>query len=509
MSNIELSQGSADERQCKQLAFHVDSEIVDLDIIAPTFASLTFENDSTYTVLENQFAQADGVLHNPLSTSVSCTREEICDVIEEVICSSDDVQLFPHHFTESKAVCEICGKTLDSIPPEYSSNGQHKPSGVICEPCAKDAFGSSIYSSDYNTNSEKWELSQEEEHRCDICGEVFLNQQSLNIHRLPSNSSIHCKTCLVHFATETHLKEHEKVHECEKPFACRICNESFATTSELTVHAAKHEQYQCKICNMMFPSSAQCTDHVNRVHMMGLSVDDVFFSNPNSKQQRGKKWSNRTCNLCNRTFTTAASFQVHVKLHENETSFTCPVCLRQFKLENYLKRHMLMHARSREFNCHYCGKQFRLKSNLDEHVRIHTGERPYRCDYCNLTFTQNSTLRRHLVIHTGQRVHECGVCGKAFARPNQLTIHERIHSGEKPFECKVCRVTFNQSSQLNRHTKKLHPAQLESYKELHEDPLSNALSMQDEIPKWDIYMPRISLGLDSPSPSPMGTDKFL
>ena len=37
-------------------------------------------------------------------------------------------------------------------------------------------------------------------------------------------------------------------------------------------------------------------------------------------------------------------------------------------------------------------------------------------------------------------------------------------------------------------------AQLESYKELHEDPLSNALSMQDEIPKWDIYMPRISLG---------------
>ena len=137
----------------------------------------------------------------------------------------------------------------------------------------------------------------------------------------------------MHFATETHLKEHEKVHECEKPFACRICNESFATTSELTVHAAKHEQYQCKICNMMFPSSAQCTDHVNRVHMMGLSVDDVFFSNPNSKQQRGKKWSNRTCNLCNRTFTTAASFQVHVKLHENETSFTCPVCLRQFKLE--------------------------------------------------------------------------------------------------------------------------------------------------------------------------------
>ena len=137
----------------------------------------------------------------------------------------------------------------------------------------------------------------------------------------------------MHFATETHLKEHEKVHECEKPFACRICNESFATTSELTVHAAKHEQYQCKICNMMFPSSAQCTDHVNRVHMMGLSVDDVFFSNPNSKQQRGKKSSNRTCNLCNRTFTTAASFQVHVKLHENETSFTCPVCLRQFKLE--------------------------------------------------------------------------------------------------------------------------------------------------------------------------------
>ena len=83
-----------------------------------------------------------------------------------------------------KAVCEICGKTLDSIPPENSSTGQHKPAGVICEPCAKDAFGSSIYSSDYNTNSEKWELSQEEEHRCDICGEVFLNQQSLGNHKV-------------------------------------------------------------------------------------------------------------------------------------------------------------------------------------------------------------------------------------------------------------------------------------------------------------------------------------
>ncbi|XP_075243723.1 uncharacterized protein LOC142337971 [Convolutriloba macropyga] len=457
------------------------NEVDDLDNIAPTISHLRYETEVSCSI-QSALALNLETQHEKTSDEDSWKNSDVvCQVIEEVICSSEDV--FPAQFSSAniqKAVCETCGKALSALPTYQLDENEQKEKlisisrckGVTCESCAKFVYHSAVRANALKKELDDWQIEQEEDLRCDICADIFQDSNSLHRHKkthsrlLPaSGDTLQCEKCLLKFASESHLSEHNcLLEEEEKPYCCRVCTMAFSTIKELAKHAVnlhrEMQKYECKYCEKKFSSEAHCNSHVTRVHAMGLSVDDVIFPPPQSvtSATRGKK-NALLCNVCGKAFKTKEKLELHCKsVHSDEKPFTCPVCLKSFRLNDYLKRHMLMHARSSkgEYVCEFCGKQFRLSNNLTEHRRIHTGERPYRCDLCGLTFTQNSTLRRHIVVHTNDRQYKCEICGKAFARPNQLTIHQRVHTGEKPFECKVCLHKFNQSSQLTRHMNKYH-----------------------------------------------------
>jgi KRAB domain-containing zinc finger protein len=71
-----------------------------------------------------------------------------------------------------------------------------------------------------------------------------------------------------------------------------------------------------------------------------------------------------------------------------------------------LKRHMNVHSggaggvdRSK-FPCHLCDKSFSTEAYLNQHMRFHTGENLFKCTVCDKGFLVKRSLQQHMNVHT-------------------------------------------------------------------------------------------------------------
>ncbi|KAK7115019.1 uncharacterized protein [Littorina saxatilis] len=206
---------------------------------------------------------------------------------------------------------------------------------------------------------------------------------------------------------------------------------------------------------------------------------------------------------------------------------TCPICQKTFSRADSLTCHMRVHTGDRPYVCEYCSTSYKVSSHLRDHVRSkHTNTTPYECEKCNKTFTYNTAKRRHekicgkdlservefvcakcekgFVTAKGYEKHqmkcnesrtvvsgvkdedmpficitcekrydtfpgldrhqrffcgrspqkgryECEECGKVFLKRNRYITHTRRHVGDKPFKCTQCDACFYDSRTLRRH----------------------------------------------------------
>ncbi|KAM8828639.1 uncharacterized protein AB9W97_004492 [Spinachia spinachia] len=157
------------------------------------------------------------------------------------------------------------------------------------------------------------------------------------------------------------------------------------------------------------------------------------------------------CTTCPKTFSKAASLNIHIKAHSGEKAHSCSHCGKRFGRADLLKSHGRTHTGERPYSCHLCSKTYAHPSQLRIHKRVHTGEKPYSCSHCGKRFNEHNQLKVHLRTHTGERPYSCQQCGKTFSNAGNLRIHERIHTGEKPYCCAQCGKSFNALGDLKTH----------------------------------------------------------
>uniref|UniRef100_A0A8C1J679 Ovo-like zinc finger 1b n=1 Tax=Cyprinus carpio TaxID=7962 RepID=A0A8C1J679_CYPCA len=130
---------------------------------------------------------------------------------------------------------------------------------------------------------------------------------------------------------------------------------------------------------------------------------------------------------------------------------SCQVCQKTFTSARMLKRHVKRHSETKKYSCEHCGKGFNDAFDLKRHVRTHTGVRPYKCTLCVKAFTQRCSLESHLrKIHAvtqqyaykerRDKLYVCEECG--------LTAQTRKVEVNRVLNCqKRC-----ESADENRHT---------------------------------------------------------
>lgn len=183
---------------------------------------------------------------------------------------------------------------------------------------------------------------------------------------------------------------------------------------------------------------------------------------------------NLSCTLCNLSFESEDTFDLHMQTSHSNTSdespassdvnksitkslFECPDCHKVFAENKILKRHLKIHSPIKPHACTECDMSFAESSNLSKHMKKHTGElrnvvgKPNLCSVCGKGFKWASSLSKHMKHHTRHKILTCPYCPKYYVEARSLNIHMRSHTGEKPFICEVCKKGFTQMGNLEKH----------------------------------------------------------
>lgn len=326
--------------------------------------------------------------------------------------------------------------------------------------------------------------------QCFLCDLAFVKEKSLQIHcrrnhngqytdeqlreatdkqstpvkaNIPKNRQYSCSlSCDTKpFTTKYELFEHlQQKHAADKPYKCRECQRTFATTKTLSKHIEVHDRNRrptCKYCGLQFVQFHSMVKHQKRhegdaIHL--CPICSMPFQAEKFLQRHMRVHANgkpHKCTHCDKTFAQSCDKMKHMRIHTGERPYSCTVCGKTFAHLTSINKHSFVHTNERAFQCSVCGKSFQHKSNLVVHMRMHTGERPYRCTVCAKTFYASGHYNDHMRIHSGTKSYRCDVCDKAFVHQSSYQKHKKVHTGEKPNRCQLCDKRFSQPGHLKEH----------------------------------------------------------
>lgn len=112
---------------------------------------------------------------------------------------------------------------------------------------------------------------------CDLCGDVFRNNDRLANHKkkVHFKNPVKCPKCPRMCVSDYYLNRHiKRKHEVHKDFICSSCGQGFAFKGELTSHFRNvHDKlsrpkkiYSCKFCDKTYKCQKSIVIHERSVH---------------------------------------------------------------------------------------------------------------------------------------------------------------------------------------------------------------------------------------------------
>ncbi|XP_015431331.1 PREDICTED: uncharacterized protein LOC107187695 [Dufourea novaeangliae] len=295
---------------------------------------------------------------------------------------------------------------------------------------------------------------------CDVCGEKFKHQGTLDQHVKTQHMSwekiFECPKCPKKFAFKQKLSFHLKsVHTTLRAYLCEDCGADFKNPASLRHHRIRKHQpvgnkRECPVCHKLVP----------------------FYSL--SKHMHTHKAYTIQCPHCDKMFKNSSTLKQHVRIHEDQRQYRCDTCGVGFNRRDGLRLHMRVHEKTdsrglKECSCQVCGEKFPNHSTLVIHRnRVHKDGRQYTCHICNRSMISTRSLEWHMShIHNeslpgmvkedvdgtpDKKRVSCYHCNKTFKTEMILRTHiKNTHMEKDPMKCLDCELTFTSEVRLRHH----------------------------------------------------------
>ncbi|XP_039254926.2 uncharacterized protein LOC120331831 [Styela clava] len=394
--------------------------------------------------------------------------------------------------TKHKYNCETCKKnflTSQGLQSHLRSHQRGKifhstaikqqKKTVACPTCGKtfknsSGLGSHIRMHKYSSNFNKFATKDNKNIQTMVDTEVPL-------HRVPVNFS--CKQCGKHFLRKSNLSLHIQTTHIGRieSFSCNICDVTFSLKSELNVHIATHSIHDCKICGKKFNRRSSLTNHV-KTHNSAVNqkefVSEKDAEETSAMKPKGYLEKNHSCSICKKSFNSKSKLSKHTMKHHSDLPIKyCNECGKYFSSALSFDIHMRTHKPQYQPNDTKSVKPYSLE--LDP-----KGKKKYQCKRCGESYVHQESLKKH-VEKEHSKIFEhylCYVCGKLFSAKKNMLRHVKekhsditkkaLNSNKRRFsikdeqkakeksdfrglyQCKTCKKLYSSKSSLNKHSAK-------------------------------------------------------
>ena len=295
-------------------------------------------------------------------------------VSKQAMSSPPPLKLMPGAAEQRRSSNDECVKR----PASRNSNCEHH----------SDAVSDLV---DENLDDATSGMEQSTPRSCDLCGLLFADFPTFNVHCATVHSRYACPFCALSFPCESTRERHLFEHTGEQvdDGMANVGTEDDADVSTRSTHCLFNSEFGER------QNDYWSDDVAGSIEMP--DVEDGTLTAVNGTLYDPQVVTRRGVLSCQTLRAIAQLDPSH--------PFVCDVCRARFASSSELCDHCT--SAHHRIPCPYCGRSFSQKASMERHQRQHTGERPYQCTYCEACYTRKENLQTHMTrMHGASAVQQ-------------------------------------------------------------------------------------------------------